>query len=204
MVQTLPAPSSALFDRLLSVFLKVFYCHPSSEFPPHALAAASSFPTITGSRFCTDFLSDPAQNLSASGYPLRQLRHSPLPAGTLPPHAIYWPETVLSVHPQPPPVYSWAVMQTARRCPFAPRSLQTLPHYYEQLCPGFAHRYSHTHNFGYLYFSLDIATTGSRSSCKEPDTASCLLYAGHLSRSIRNSPVNLSRRYHHASGFDAS
>ena len=79
-------------------------------------------------------------------------------------------------------------------CPFAPRSLQTLPHYYEQLRPSIMHWYSHTHKFSYLYFSLGIMMTGSRSSHWKPSIESRPLYAGHRLHSIRNSPASLSQK----------
>ena len=83
-------------------------------------------------------------------------------------------------------------LKTIWRRPFAPRSLQTLHHYYEQLRPSITHWYSHTHKLSYLYFSLNIAMTGSRSSHWKPATESRPLYAGHRLHSIRNWPASLS------------
>ena len=77
--------------------------------------------------------------------------------------------------------------------PFAPCSLQTLHRYYEQLRPSVIHWYSHTHSVTYLYFSLSIMTTGSRSSQRKPSKDSRPLYAGHRLHSIRNSPANSSQ-----------
>ena len=57
------------------------------------------------------------------------------------------------------------------------------------------HRYFHARQFSDLHFSLIITTTGSRSSQQEPDIESRPLYAGHHLRSIRNTPVSLSRRW---------
>ncbi len=42
----------------------------------------------------------------------------------------------------------------------------------------------------HLGVSLNIRTTGSRSSIGKPSTESCLLYAGHRLHSIRSSPVD--------------
>ena len=44
----------------------------------------------------------------------------------------------------------------------------------------------------HLGVSLNIRTTGSRSSTEKPSTESCLLYAGHRLHGIRSSPADLS------------